>query len=84
VNDSLQNIETGEIYECLTEILLKIQVLFDVKQCRLDVLSFYEIAGFLGHFTELLNKTTVLLIWFLHNTTLELSLLEDTVGRSRP
>ena len=84
MNESLQNIKTGEIYESITEILLKIQVLFDVKLCRLDVLSLYEIAKFLGHFAGLLDKTTVLLILFLHNTTLELSLQEDTAGRRRP
>jgi hypothetical protein len=64
-------------------MLLKIQVLLVVKLSRLDLLSFHEIAKFLGHFTELLKKITVLLILFLHNTKLELSLQEDTAGRQR-
>jgi hypothetical protein len=76
-------LKTGEIYERLTEMLLKIQVLLDVKLCRLDVLSYHEIAKFLGHFTELLKKITVLLILFLHSAKLELSLQEDTAGRRR-
>jgi len=62
-------------------MLLKFQVLLDVKLCPLDVLSLHEIAKFLVRFTELLKKITVLLILFLHNTKLELSLQEDTARR---
>lgn len=70
-------LKTGEIHERLREMLLKIQVLLDVKLCRLDVLSLHGIAKFLGHFTELLTKNHCvidLVFAFLHNTKLELSL----------